>query len=56
VSVRLSGLRAMPRETLGLAAARAPDVDPIGRFADHVHETLHEAMDPTRSYSADPIP
>ena len=40
--MRLSGeLRAMPRETLASAAARAPDMDPIGRFADLVHAALH---------------
>jgi thiaminase/transcriptional activator TenA len=36
-----------------LAAARAPDVDTMRRFADLVHETLHEEMDLHRSYSAD---
>jgi thiaminase (transcriptional activator TenA) len=38
---------------LALAAARAPDVDTMRRFADLVHETLHEEMDLHRSYSVD---
>ena len=38
---------------LALAAARAPDVDTMRRFAHLVHETLHEEMDLHRSYSAD---
>ncbi len=38
---------------LALAAARAPDLDTMRRFADLVHETLHEEMDLHRSYSAD---
>jgi thiaminase/transcriptional activator TenA len=38
---------------LALATARAPDLDTMGRFADLVHETLHDEMDLHRSYSAD---
>ena len=38
---------------LALAAARAPDLDTMKRFANLVHETLHEEMDLHRSYSAD---
>jgi thiaminase (transcriptional activator TenA) len=38
---------------LALAAARAPDVDTMRRFADLMHETVHEEMDLHRSYSAD---
>jgi thiaminase/transcriptional activator TenA len=38
---------------LALAAARAPDLDTMGRFADLLHETLHDEMDLHRSYSAD---
>lgn len=38
---------------LALAAARAPDLDTMRRFADLVHETLYEEMDLHRSYSAD---
>lgn len=38
---------------LALAAARAPDLDTITRFADLVHETLHDEMDLHRCYSAD---
>jgi thiaminase/transcriptional activator TenA len=38
---------------LALAAARAPDLDTMRRFADLVHETLHEEMDLHRCYSAD---
>jgi len=43
----------MPRETLTLAVARAAR-GPIGRFADHVPEALHEAMD--RHVPIQPIP
>lgn len=38
---------------LALAAARAPDLDTMGRFAGLLHETLHEEMDLHRSYCAD---
>ncbi|MGH3775896.1 MAG: thiaminase II [Pseudonocardiaceae bacterium] len=38
---------------LSVATARAPDLDTMRRFADLVHETLHEEMDLHRSYSAD---
>jgi thiaminase (transcriptional activator TenA) len=38
---------------LALAAARAPDLETMGRFADLAHETLHEEMDLHRSYSAE---
>ncbi|MGH3932077.1 MAG: thiaminase II [Pseudonocardiaceae bacterium] len=38
---------------LALAAARAPDLDTMRRFAELVHETLHDEMDLHRSYSAD---
>lgn len=38
---------------LALAAARAPDLDTMRRFANLAHETLHEEMDLHRSYSAD---
>jgi thiaminase (transcriptional activator TenA) len=38
---------------LALTAARAPDLDGMGRFADLLHETLHDEMDLHRSYSAD---
>jgi thiaminase/transcriptional activator TenA len=38
---------------LALATARAPDLDTMRRFADLVHETLHDEMDLHRSYSAD---
>jgi thiaminase/transcriptional activator TenA len=38
---------------LALAAARAPDLDTMRRFAHLAHETLHEEMDLHRSYSAD---
>lgn len=38
---------------LALAAARAPDLDTMRRFADLVHDTLHQEMDLHRSYSAD---
>jgi thiaminase/transcriptional activator TenA len=38
---------------LALAAARAPDLDTMGRFADLVYETLRVEMDLHRSYSAD---
>jgi thiaminase (transcriptional activator TenA) len=38
---------------LALAAARAPDVDTMRRFADLMHETVREEMDLHRSYSAD---
>ena len=38
---------------LALAAARAPDLDTMRRFADLGHETLHEEMDLHRSYAAD---
>ena len=38
---------------LALAAARAPDVDTMRRFAHLVHETLHAEMDLHRAYSAD---
>ncbi|MGH3973331.1 MAG: thiaminase II [Pseudonocardiaceae bacterium] len=37
---------------LALATARAPDLDTMRRFADLVHETLHEEMNLHRSYSA----
>jgi thiaminase/transcriptional activator TenA len=38
---------------LALAAARAPDLDTMRRFADLMYDTLHEEMDLHRSYSAD---
>ena len=38
---------------LALAAARAPDLDTMRRFADLGHETLHEEMDLHRAYCAD---
>lgn len=38
---------------LALAAARAPDLDTMGRFADLLHETLHEEMNLHRSYCSD---
>ncbi|HZA18162.1 MAG TPA: thiaminase II [Pseudonocardiaceae bacterium] len=38
---------------LALAAARAPDLETMGRFASLLHETLHEEMDLHRSYCAD---
>lgn len=38
---------------LALAVARAPDLDTMGRFAELVHETLHDEMDLHRSYSAE---
>jgi thiaminase/transcriptional activator TenA len=38
---------------LALAAARAPDLGTMTRFAELVHETLHEEMDLHRSYSAE---
>ncbi|MGH4012365.1 MAG: thiaminase II [Pseudonocardiaceae bacterium] len=38
---------------LALAAARAPDLDTMRRFADLAHETLHDEMDLHRSYSAE---
>lgn len=38
---------------LALATARAPDLDTMGRFADLLHETLHEEMQLHRSYCSD---
>jgi thiaminase (transcriptional activator TenA) len=38
---------------LALAAARAPDLDTMTRFAELVHETLHDEMALHRSYSAE---
>lgn len=38
---------------MSLAAARAPDLDTMTRFADLAHETLHTEMELHRSYSAD---
>lgn len=38
---------------LTLAAARAPDLDTMRRFADLGHETLHEEMDLHRAYCVD---
>jgi thiaminase/transcriptional activator TenA len=38
---------------LALAVARAPDLDTMRRFADLVHDTLHQEMKLHRSYSAD---
>jgi len=38
---------------MALAAARAVDLGTMRRFADLMHETLHEEMDLHRSYSAD---
>ncbi len=38
---------------LALAAARAPDLDTMRRFADLVHDTLYQEMNLHRSYSAD---
>jgi thiaminase/transcriptional activator TenA len=38
---------------LALAAARAPDLDTMTRFAELVHETLHDEMELHRSYSAE---
>jgi thiaminase/transcriptional activator TenA len=38
---------------LALAAARAPDLGTMTRFAELVHETLHDEMDLHRSYSAE---
>jgi thiaminase/transcriptional activator TenA len=36
-----------------LGAAKAPDLDRMGRFAELLHETLHTEMDLHRSYAAD---
>ncbi|HVV14749.1 thiaminase II [Amycolatopsis sp.] len=38
---------------LALAAARAPDLDTMTRFAELLNETLHEEMSLHRSYSAE---
>lgn len=38
---------------LALAIARAPDLDTMRRFADLVHDTLHQELDLHRGYSAD---
>ena len=38
---------------LALTAARAPDLNTMTRFADLLHDTLHQEMDLHRSYSAD---
>ncbi|MGH3451080.1 MAG: thiaminase II [Haloechinothrix sp.] len=38
---------------LAMAAARAPDLDTMSRFAGLLQETLHEEMDLHRSYCAD---
>ena len=38
---------------LALAAARAPNLDTMTRFADLVHDTLHQEMDLHRGYCAD---
>lgn len=38
---------------LALATARAPDLETMGRFADLVHETLHQEMSLHRSYCTD---
>lgn len=36
-----------------LGAAKAPDLERMGRFADLLHETLHTEMDLHRSYAED---